>query len=169
MDSMTLSRTCFETTPCCQTGGSIAFIFSIVVLKNWPQLDTPLWTIFFAIGLNLDFLIPMSYLFSISGSTQRLNVITELVVGYALPGRPEALLFVKAFGYNINGQADTYISDQKMGFHAKVPPHACSADRSPAQSLPPSSPTVLLSSPTPRSRIFALQTNHPSSPSPADL
>jgi hypothetical protein len=33
-------------------------------------------------------------------------------------------MFVKAFGYNINGQADTYISDQKMGFYAKIPPRA---------------------------------------------
>jgi len=36
-----------------------------------------------------------------------LNVVTELIVGYALPGHPEALMFVKAFGYNINGQADS--------------------------------------------------------------
>ncbi|KID94668.1 oligopeptide transporter protein, partial [Metarhizium majus ARSEF 297] len=102
----------------------ISFILAIVVVTNWPQLDTPVWTIFFVIGLNLVFLIPMSYLYAISGTTEGLNVVTELVVGYALPGRPEALMFVKAFGYNINGQADNYISDQKMGFYAKVPPRA---------------------------------------------
>lgn len=102
----------------------VAFIFAIVVLTQYPQLDTPVWTIFFVIGLNLVFLIPMSYLYAISGTTQGLNVITELIVGYALPGRPEALMFVKAFGYNINGQADSYISDQKMGFYSKLPPRA---------------------------------------------
>ena len=102
----------------------VAFIFAIVVVVNWPQLDTPVWTIFFVIGLNLVFLIPMSYLYAISGTTEGLNVVTELVVGYALPGHPEALMFVKAFGYNINGQADNYISDQKMGFYSKVPPRA---------------------------------------------
>lgn len=102
----------------------ISFIFSIIILTNWPQLDTPVWTIFFVIGLNLVFLIPMSYLYAVSGTTEGLNVVTELIVGYALPGHPEALMFVKAFGYNINGQADNYISDQKMGFYAKVPPRA---------------------------------------------
>ncbi|KAK4442623.1 oligopeptide transporter 2 [Podospora aff. communis PSN243] len=102
----------------------IAFIFAIIILTNWPQLDTPVWTIFFVIGLNLVFLIPMSYLFAISGSTEGLNVVTELIVGYALPGHPEALMFVKSFGYNINGQADNYIADQKMGFYAKLPPRA---------------------------------------------
>lgn len=102
----------------------ISFILAIVVVTNWPQLDTPVWTIFFVIALNLVFLIPMSYLYAISGITEGLNVVTELIVGYALPGHPEALMFVKAFGYNINGQADNYISDQKMGFYAKVPPRA---------------------------------------------
>lgn len=102
----------------------ISFIFAIIIVANWPQLDTPVWTIFFVIGLNLIFLIPMSYLYAISGTTEGLNVVTELIVGYALPGHPEALMFVKAFGYNINGQADNYISDQKMGFYAKLPPRA---------------------------------------------
>lgn len=102
----------------------VAFIFAIIIVSHWPQLNTPVWTIFFVIGLNLVFLIPMSYLYAISGTTEGLNVVTELIVGYALPGHPEALMFVKAFGYNINGQADNYISDQKMGFYAKVPPRA---------------------------------------------
>lgn len=102
----------------------VAFIFAIVIVENWPQLGTPVWTIFFVIGLNLVFLIPMSYLFALSGTTEGLNVVTELIVGYALPGHPEALMFVKAFGYNINGQADNYISDQKMGYYAKLPPRA---------------------------------------------
>ncbi|KAM0262588.1 hypothetical protein ACHAQJ_001633 [Trichoderma viride] len=102
----------------------VAFIFAIIIVTHWPELNTPVWTVFFVIGLNLVFLIPMSYLYSISGTTEGLNVVTELIVGYALPGHPEALMFVKAFGYNINGQADNYISDQKMGFYAKVPPRA---------------------------------------------
>jgi OPT family small oligopeptide transporter len=102
----------------------ISFIFAIILLTQFPDLNTPVWTIFFVIGLNLVFLIPMTYLYAISGTTEGLNVVTELVVGYALPGHPEALMFVKAFGYNINGQADNYISDQKMGLYAKVPPRA---------------------------------------------
>ena len=102
----------------------VAFIFAIVVLANWTQLDTPVWTIFFVIGLNFVFLVPMSYLNAISGTTEGLNVLAELIVGYALPGHPEALMFVKAFGYNINGQTDSYLSDQKLGYYAKVPPRA---------------------------------------------
>jgi OPT family small oligopeptide transporter len=102
----------------------VSFIFAIILLTQFPDLHTPVWTIFFVIGLNLVFLVPMTYLYAISGTTQGLNVLTELIVGYALPGHPEALMFVKAFGYNINGQADFYVSDQKMGLYAKIPPRA---------------------------------------------
>ncbi|KAK5113041.1 hypothetical protein LTR85_011063 [Meristemomyces frigidus] len=102
----------------------VSFIFSIILLTQFPEQDTPVWTIFFVIGLNLVFLIPMTYLYAISGSTEGLNVLTELIVGYALPGHPNALMFVKAFGYNLNGQADYFVSDQKMALYAKVPPRA---------------------------------------------
>jgi len=102
----------------------ISFIFAVILLTEFPDLNTAVWTIFFVIGLNLVFLIPMTYLYAISGTTEGLNVLTELVVGYALPGHPEALMFVKAFGYNINGQADFFVSDQKMGLYAKIPPRA---------------------------------------------
>ncbi|OAA69782.1 oligopeptide transporter protein [Cordyceps fumosorosea ARSEF 2679] len=102
----------------------IAFIFAIVIPLQYPQLETPVWTIFFVVALNLVFLIPMTYINAISGITQGLNVATELIMGYALPGHPEAMIFVKTYGWNINGQADNYISDQKMGFYAKIPPRA---------------------------------------------
>ncbi|KAK3175805.1 oligopeptide transporter 6 [Lecanicillium sp. MT-2017a] len=102
----------------------ISFIFAIIILTKWTELATPVWSIFFVIGLNLAFLIPMSYLYAISGTTEGLNVVTELIVGYALPGHPEALMFVKAYGYNINGQTDNYVGDQKMGYYGKIPPRA---------------------------------------------
>jgi len=102
----------------------VSFIFAIILLTQYPELNTPVWTIFFVIGINLVFLIPQTFLYSIAGATEGLNVLTELIVGYALPGHPEALMFVKAYGYNINGQADFYTSDQKMGLYAKIPPRA---------------------------------------------
>ena len=51
-------------------------------------------------------------------------MLVQLIVGFALPGNGLALMFIKAFGYNINGQAQNYISDQKMGHYLKIPPRA---------------------------------------------
>ncbi len=100
----------------------ISFIFAIIILEVYP-LNTPVWTIFFVMGINLVFLIPMNLLNAIAGVSVGLNVLVELIIGYAAPGA-ESLMFVKAYGYNIDGQASTYISDQKMAHYARIPPRA---------------------------------------------
>ncbi|GME80559.1 unnamed protein product [Ambrosiozyma monospora] len=66
----------------------------------------------------------MTVLQATTGTTVGLNVLVELIIGYAIPGNAEALMFVKAYGYNIDGQASTYVADQKMGHYCKIPPRA---------------------------------------------
>ena len=51
-----------------------------------------------------------------------LNVITELIIGYALPGRPVAMMMFKTWGYITMAQALTFASDFKLGHYMKVPP-----------------------------------------------
>lgn len=51
-----------------------------------------------------------------------LNVITELIVGYALPGRPIAMMMFKTWGYMTMSQALQFTSDFKLGHYMKVPP-----------------------------------------------
>jgi hypothetical protein len=53
-----------------------------------------------------------------------LNVITELIVGYALPGRPIAMMLFKTYGYITMAQALQFASDMKLGHYMKVRPRA---------------------------------------------
>jgi len=53
-----------------------------------------------------------------------LNIITEYIVGYALPGRPIANVTFKTFGYISMGQALQFVGDLKLGHYMKVPPRA---------------------------------------------
>jgi OPT family oligopeptide transporter len=50
-----------------------------------------------------------------------LNVITELVVGYMLPGRPIAIMMFKTWGYIPMAQAMSFASDLKIGHYMKIP------------------------------------------------
>ena len=45
-----------------------------------------------------------------------LNVITELIIGYALPGKPIAMMMFKTWGYTAMVQALTLTSDFKLGY-----------------------------------------------------
>ncbi|KAI3404173.2 hypothetical protein KGF56_003073 [Candida oxycetoniae] len=101
----------------------ISIVLAIVCVKIYPT-QTPVWGVFFAVGINFLFLIPLTAIYATTGFSFGLNVLVQLIVGFALPGNGLALMFIKAFGYNINGQAQNYISDQKMGHYVKVPPRA---------------------------------------------
>lgn len=50
------------------------------------------------------------------------SVITELIIGYALPGRPLAMMLFKTWGYTAMAQALQYASDFKLGHYMKIPP-----------------------------------------------
>lgn len=101
----------------------ISIVLAILCVKLYPA-QTPVWGIFFAVGINFLFLIPLTAIYSTTGFSFGLNVLVELIVGYAIPGNGLALNFIKALGYNIDGQAQNYISDQKMGHYLKIPPRA---------------------------------------------
>jgi OPT family oligopeptide transporter len=51
-----------------------------------------------------------------------LNVITELIIGYMLPGHPIAMMMFKTWGYVTMYQALQFTSDFKLGHYMKVPP-----------------------------------------------
>lgn len=101
----------------------VALVFAIVCVKIYPA-ETPVWAIFFALGINLVFLIPLTVLRATTGTNFGLNVLVELIIGYAIPGNGLALNFIKALGYNIDGQAQNYTSDQKVTHYTGIAPRA---------------------------------------------
>ncbi|CAK9440990.1 uncharacterized protein LODBEIA_P48590 [Lodderomyces beijingensis] len=101
----------------------ISLVLAILCVKLYPA-ETPVWGLFFALGINFVFLIPLTTIAARTGFSFGLNVLVELIIGYACPGNGLALSIIKAFGYNIDGQAQSYISDLKLGHYAKIPPRA---------------------------------------------
>ncbi|KAK2640103.1 hypothetical protein Ddye_027898 [Dipteronia dyeriana] len=53
-----------------------------------------------------------------------LNVITELVIGYMIPGKPLANVAFKTYGYISMAQALSFLSDFKLGHYMKIPPRS---------------------------------------------
>ncbi|CCE41472.1 uncharacterized protein CPAR2_800240 [Candida parapsilosis] len=101
----------------------ISIVLAILCVKVYPA-ETPVWGIFFALGINFVFLIPLTTVYARTGFSFGLNVLVELIVGYAIPGNGLALSFIKALGYNIDGQAQNFINDLKQGHYTKLPPRA---------------------------------------------
>ena len=72
--------------------------------------------------LAFTFAIPIGVIQAITNQAVGLNVITELIIGYLLPGRPIAMMMFKTWGYITTTQALSFTSDFKLGHYMKIPP-----------------------------------------------
>ncbi|KAL5981935.1 OPT superfamily [Asimina triloba] len=88
------------------------------------QLQLPYWGVFLACALALFYTLPIGIIYAITNQAVGLNVITELVIGYILPGKPLANVAFKTYGYISMAQAQTFLQDFKLGHYMKVPPRS---------------------------------------------
>ena len=68
--------------------------------------------------------VPSGVVLAVANKTIGLNVITEMIIGYALPGCPIAMMMFMTWGYITMLQALNFISDFKLGQYIKIPPRS---------------------------------------------
>ncbi|KXS16813.1 OPT superfamily oligopeptide transporter [Gonapodya prolifera JEL478] len=99
----------------------ITLALSFLTTSYWPT-NLPWWGLVLAVLMALVSTIPFGIIQAIANVLPGLNVITELVCGYMLPGRPIANIIFKTYGYISMYQAVTFLSDMKLGFYLKIAP-----------------------------------------------
>ncbi|KAG2155226.1 OPT oligopeptide transporter [Suillus bovinus] len=99
----------------------VMFVFGIIVIEVWPT-QFPVWGFVLALLIAFLYIIPIGMIQAITNQQVGLNVITELVVGYAIPGRPLAMMLFKTWGYITMAQALQFAQDFKLGHYMKIPP-----------------------------------------------
>ncbi|KAF9473875.1 OPT oligopeptide transporter [Pholiota conissans] len=97
------------------------FVIGIISIEIWPT-EMPVWAFLLALAIAFTYVIPIGMIQAITNQQIGLNVITELVIGYALPGHPIAMMMFKTWGYITMAQALTFTSDFKLGHYMKIPP-----------------------------------------------
>ncbi|KAF8315052.1 OPT-domain-containing protein [Clavulina sp. PMI_390] len=100
---------------------AFSFAVGIVAIKVYDTL-LPVWAFVLAIIIALFFAVPIGMIQAITNTQVGLNVFTELIIGYMLPGRPVATMIFKTYGYITMTQALSFSSDLKLGHYMKVPP-----------------------------------------------
>lgn len=123
------------------TSSSVAmFVFGIIAIEVWDT-QFPVWAFVLALlicafylsfvmhclpkfnicfVLALVYTIPIGVIQAITNQQVGLNVITELIIGYALPGRPIAMMMFKTWGYITMTQALQFTSDFKLAHYMKI-------------------------------------------------
>ena len=101
----------------------VSFAMGIGALYGWES-QLPWWAFIVAILIGAFFLAPIGVVQSQTGTEVGLNMLSELIVGYMLPGRPYAMMIFKTTMYMITSQGLAFISDQKLAHYMKVPPRS---------------------------------------------
>ncbi|KAH9985944.1 OPT oligopeptide transporter protein-domain-containing protein [Russula vinacea] len=74
------------------------FVFGVISIEVWDT-EFPVWAFVLALMISFVYTIPIGVIQAITNQQVGLNVITELIIGYALPGRPIAMMLFKTWGY----------------------------------------------------------------------
>ncbi|QEU63101.1 hypothetical protein KDRO_F10430 [Kluyveromyces lactis] len=99
----------------------VFFGLAIAGIRAW-NTEMPVWALIFALVIASVFLVPIGIICAVTSISVGLNVLTEFIIGYVLPGKPIAMMFFKTFGYITNHQAVTYAQDMKLGHYMKIAP-----------------------------------------------
>ncbi|RDW75767.1 putative small oligopeptide opt family protein [Coleophoma crateriformis] len=99
----------------------VMLALSFVTVLVWPTF-LEWWPMIIAMLIALAFLVPLGMIQGITNLQIGLNVLTEFMIGYMLPGRPIAMMCFKTYGYITMSQALGFVQDMKLGHYLKVPP-----------------------------------------------
>ncbi|KAF8260559.1 OPT oligopeptide transporter protein-domain-containing protein [Lactarius quietus] len=97
------------------------FGFGIAAIEIW-HADLPVWAFILALIIGFAYTIPIGIITAMTNQEIGLNVITELTIGYLLPGRPIAMMMFKAWGSITMVQALNFTSDFRLSYYMKIPP-----------------------------------------------
>lgn len=104
---------------CCILVPCLALTF--VTCYVWPTHMT-WWSVIIALLIAAFWIIPIGMVQAVTNIAIGLNVFTEFLVGYMLPGKPTAMMMFKTYGYISLYQGLEFVSDMKLGHYLKVPP-----------------------------------------------
>ncbi|GJJ70025.1 hypothetical protein EMPS_02374 [Entomortierella parvispora] len=100
---------------------AIMVSLAIVTCEVWDY-GLPWWCVLLAVGISAMFALPIGLIQAVTNQQPGLNILTEFVIGYILPGRPIANVTFKTYGYISMAHAMAFLGDLKLGQYMKIPP-----------------------------------------------
>lgn len=102
---------------------AVSFAFGMIACQVWDT-HLPWWAYILCIAIGAVLFIPIGMVQAITNQQTGLNIVTEMIIGYIMPGRPVAMMLFKSYGYMLSFNGLQYISDMKVGHYMKIPPRS---------------------------------------------
>jgi OPT family oligopeptide transporter len=115
----------------------VLFALSIVCVQVFDT-DLPVWALIIAILVPVIYFLPAAFIYASTSQIMTLNLIAQLVPGFAIAGRPVAVMvstsmdvkawlmvkISKTLSLQVLSQAMTFVQDMKLGHYMKLPPRS---------------------------------------------
>ena len=98
-------------------------ILLFITVEVYPTA-LPIWGVCVAFFLATLMAIPVGIVQAITNQQIATGVMSELIAGYILPGKPVAVMIFKCVAYISTNQAVGFAGDMKLGHYMKIPPRA---------------------------------------------
>ncbi|KAI1314462.1 hypothetical protein EDD11_002164 [Mortierella claussenii] len=98
----------------------VMLVLSMITCVVWEYM--PWWALLLALGIAIVFVLPVGIVQAVTNQQASLNIVTEYVIGYLLPGHAIANVTFKTYGFIVNVQALSFVADLKFGHYMKIPP-----------------------------------------------
>ncbi|KAJ3098027.1 hypothetical protein HDU97_004360 [Phlyctochytrium planicorne] len=93
-----------------------------IAVCQWGGFDLPWWGVILGLALAVVSVLPIGIIQAISGQAIGLNVMSEFMIGFILPGRMAAVMAFKTLSYMSMYQGLLLVADLKLGHYIKIPP-----------------------------------------------
>ncbi|CAE6432709.1 unnamed protein product [Rhizoctonia solani] len=102
---------------------AVFFALGMVAVLVWPT-GTPWWALPFALLLPTLYIVPISYVFAMTGQPVNINLLAEIIPGSLIHGKPLPNMIFKSYAVQSLAEALTFVQDLKLGHYIKVAPRA---------------------------------------------
>lgn len=102
----------------------VGFAFGVACVEHYKFTNTPVWTIVLGIAISLVFIGPAAILEARTTYTFFINLLFEVIIGYALPGNGNALMISKGIAVMCQGQGYDYLNSLAAAQYVTIAPRA---------------------------------------------
>ena len=81
-----------------------------------------MWGLVLALLVPAIYVLPSGYIYALTAQIVTINLISEMIPGYLLKGKPIANMLFKTFSIQCLQSALYFVQDLKLGHYMKIPP-----------------------------------------------
>lgn len=102
----------------------LAGIAMTLFLATGYGTGLPMWAVLVSILIPAVYMLPFGFIYAMSGLPMGVNLLSELVASYLLPGKPMPVMMFKTISQQTLTFALLLAEDQKIGHYMKIPPRS---------------------------------------------